>query len=102
VGSRRKGSVKELISIDDDSITIRGIIVNTKSTRDYPEDEVLALKELIDRPEALAIECGLTELLGIYRLVIEDWDLPEIRGFQHAQAYELKCTSDEDWNLEID
>lgn len=101
VGSTRKGSVKEQIGIDDDLVVIRGIIINEDSTRRYPEDKVKALKDLINKNEALTIRCGLTELHGIYRVVIEDYDFPEIRGFQHAQAYELRCSSDEDFQLEL-
>lgn len=101
IGSRRKGTVKEQIGIDDDLVLIRGIIVNQQNTREYPEDKVKALRDLIGRNEALTIECGLTELFGIYRVVIEEYDFPEIRGFQHAQAYELRCYSDEDFQLEL-
>lgn len=102
VGSRRRGSVKELISSEDWEIEIRGICVNTESLEFYPEDQVAAINELDAREEALEIECALTSLLGIYRIVIEQIRFPEMIGMQHAQAYELKCVSDEDFILEID
>jgi hypothetical protein len=100
-GSRRKGTVKELVSAHDWEIVIRGVAVNTKSTLYFPEDQVAAIAELEQREEALEIECALTSLLGIYSIVIERIDLPEMVGIQHAQAYELKCLSDEPFVLTI-
>lgn len=101
-GSTRKGTVKELTSIEDYDITIRGIAINLKSKLVYPEDEVKALHDLFLRNESLEIECALTNLLGIYRIVIEKGPiLTEMRGVQHAQAYEFQCVSDEDFRLEL-
>jgi len=34
--------------------------------------------------------------------VIKQFSLPEMIGIQHAQAYELICVSDEDFELNID
>jgi hypothetical protein len=101
VGSTRRGTVKELISIEDWSVTIRGIAINYASKNFYPEDQVKALKDLYEINEALEVQCALTRLLGIYRLVIRDFTLPEMIGIQHAQAYQFICTSDEDFVLEI-
>jgi hypothetical protein len=101
-GSTRKGTVKELIGRDDDIIVIRGICLNYKSTKVYPEDEVKAIRELVERNESLAIECALTQLLGIERVVIERASFPEMVGVQHAQAFELQCVSDEEFDLEIE
>jgi len=101
-GSVRPGTVKELIYLDDWDITIRGIAVNAESTLFYPEDQVAALRDLEARQEALDVECALTSLFGIYRLVIKDASFPEMIGIQHAQAYEFRCYSDEDFILTID
>lgn len=101
VGSKRRGTVKELISIEDWQVTIRGIAINYASKEYYPEDIVKGLVDLYERNEALEVQCALTRLLGIYRLVIRDFSLPEMIGIQHAQAYQFTCTSDEDFILEI-
>ncbi len=101
VGSTRKGTVKELISIEDYDITIRGIAINLKSKLVYPEDEVKGLNDLFNLNESLSIECALTNLFGIYRLVIKQVSFPEMRGVQHAQAFEFNCVSDEDFILEL-
>lgn len=101
-GSTRRGTVKELISIGDYNITIRGVAINDGQKNIYPEDSVKALNDLFLRGESLAIECAMTNLFGIYRLVIKEVDFPEMIGVQHAQAYEFLCVSDEDFDLEID
>jgi hypothetical protein len=100
-GSTRRGTVKELISVDDYQVLIRGIAINYSSKLIYPEDQVKALHDLYLKNESLLIECALTNLLGIYRLVIKSVDFPEMVGVQHAQAYEFTCISDEDFDLEI-
>ncbi|MCA0234953.1 MAG: DUF6046 domain-containing protein [Bacteroidetes bacterium] len=100
-GSSRRGTVKELISVEDWSVTIRGVVINYDSVLVYPEDEVKALRDLYNLNEALDVESALTNLLGIYRLVIKEFLLPEMIGIQHAQAYQFICTSDEDFILEL-
>lgn len=100
-GSTRRGTVKELISIEDWQVTIRGVAINFESRLVYPEDQVKALRDLYERNESLTVACALTNLLGIYRLVIRDFELPEMIGVQHAQAYQFNCTSDEDFLLEL-
>ncbi len=100
-GSQRKGTVKELIGIDDYQITIRGLCINLQSKLVYPEDQVKLIRDLAEQKESLVIESALTNLLGVYRLVIESVSFPEMIGIQHAQAYELRCLSDEDFELEI-
>ncbi|MBV6442757.1 MAG: hypothetical protein EPGJADBJ_04481 [Saprospiraceae bacterium] len=100
-GSERRGTVKELISIEDWSVVIRGVAINYKSSQFYPEDQVKELRDLYERNESMEIQCALTNLLGIYRLVIREFDLPEMIGVQHAQAYQFICTSDEDFILEL-
>lgn len=100
-GSTRRGTVKELISIEDWQVTIRGIALNFQSKLVYPEDQVKDLRDLYEKNESLEVMCALTNLMGIYRLVITSFELPEMIGIQHAQAYQFTCTSDEDFLLEL-
>lgn len=100
-GSKRKGSVKELIGVDDYVITIRGIAITHNSTTVYPEATVKGIIDLYNQNASLEIRSAITNLLGIYRVVIESIDFPEMIGVQHAQAYQLKCVSDEEFVLEI-
>jgi hypothetical protein len=101
-GSRRKGSVLELIATDNYRVVIRGIAINYDNNTIYPEDTVKAIHDLCLRNESLEVQSAITNLFGIYRLVIENYDFPEMMGVQHAQAYELSCISDEDFTLEIE
>jgi Domain of unknown function (DUF6046) len=102
VGSNLEGTIKELISNNDYEITIRGIIINPFQKKVYPEDEVSTIHQLVRRGESLKILSGLTALLGIEKVVIEDLQFPPMVGIQHAQAYEIKMYSDRDWVLTID
>lgn len=101
VGSTRRGTVKELIAIEDWSITIKGIAINYDSPFNYPEDVVKSLNNLYEKNEAVEIQSGLTSLLGIYRIVIQEVIFPEMIGVQHAQAYQFTCVSDEEFLLEL-
>ncbi len=102
VGSKRKGTVKELISEDDDVMVIRGICFNFDSPKVYPEDMVKAIKDLKTRKESLLIESALTSLLGIERIVIRKVLFPDVIGGQNYQPYEIQCVSDESFELEIE
>ena len=101
VGSTVQGSVKELVAIGDYEITIRGLAIKQDSKLYYPEREIKTLHDLYKRNESVVIVCGLTELLGISRVIITDFSLPEMIGVQHAQLYEIRCISDTDFELEI-
>jgi Domain of unknown function (DUF6046) len=100
-GTGRRGTVKEMISIGDYDIVIRGVALNFQSKKIYPETIVKKLHDLFLRNEALKIDCAITALLGIERIVIKEFKLPDMIGVQHAQAYEFVCVSDEDFELEI-
>jgi hypothetical protein len=101
VSSTRHGTVKELISIDDWRITLRGIAITDTDTEIYPEDWIDKLHKLYLRNESVEIVCGLTQLLNIQRVVIKNFELPEMIGIQHAQAYQLELVSDYEFILEL-
>jgi Domain of unknown function (DUF6046) len=100
--STRRGTVKELISVEDYQLTIRGVCINANQPHVYPEDQVKFINDLYLQDVAHKILCGLTSLLGIYRVVIKDISFPEMIGVQHAQAYQITMVSDEDFILELD
>jgi len=101
-GSKRKGTIKEQIMYEGYQIVIRGIALNFDSVNVYPEDIVRGINDLFNIDGSLQIESALTNLFGIYRIVIKEINFPEMIGVQHAQAYELVCISDEDFILEIE
>lgn len=90
----RPGTVKELISLGDWQITIRGVVVANGSAL-RPLQEMKALQVLADLPVSLQVESELLNRLGINSLVIETLDFQPLEGFLNVQPYVLGCTSDE-------
>jgi Domain of unknown function (DUF6046) len=99
VSGERYGSIKEFLGLDDTEIVIRGIVINNKSKKVYPEDSIFKLSELVKRNESLTLTSGLTNLLGIKRVIIESLNFPPMVGVQHAQAYEITCFVDSDFDI---
>ncbi|RZK31037.1 MAG: hypothetical protein EOO63_05170 [Hymenobacter sp.] len=95
----RNGTVKEYISDGDYAVTIKGILASdpTKGAvaRRYPEQEVKALRDIIDLRESIPVTGRLFKLFGIHNLVIHDHAWPALPGFTNLQAFELRCLSDE-------
>ncbi|HEY5509385.1 MAG TPA: DUF6046 domain-containing protein [Paludibacter sp.] len=98
----QQGSVKEEISMNDWDINVKGIIVSPDS--DYPDQQVLDLKELYKSGESLEIENARTSLLfqDNERVVIRSFKLPEIKGMKNVQAFEMDITSDIEFKLIIE
>lgn len=63
------GTIKEFISLGGYEIIVQGIILS-KDANYFPEQETRLLSEMYRRNESLEILCGLTEILGINRVVI--------------------------------
>lgn len=96
------GSVKEIISLDDYVIQIRGVIKRKDGL--WPDDEMDELRQLWQRNEALPIINALTGhfLNGNEYVVITNLNLPEPNGFVESIRYELECVSDIPFNLEVE
>jgi hypothetical protein len=115
----RDFTVKEIVSLDDYKINIKGIATNydpingvaknTSSTvyEEFPEDWFVLLNNLYKRKQSektpdtisLPVQCDYLRMLGIHYLVIESIDFPPMAGVQSALAYEMKAVSDE--NIEL-
>lgn len=98
----QEGSVKEIISLDDYIINIRGIIKTADGT--WPNDEIAALAELWKRKEAIPIFNAKTAhfLNGNENVVITNLTIPESPGKTESEAYEIECVSDIAFSLELD
>jgi hypothetical protein len=88
----RNGTVKEYISDGDYVINIKGAIVN--QGRNYPEDQVRNLVNMMKVNKELEAVSPLLTLFGIYNLVVEDYRLPSSEGFTNTQLVEINCISD--------
>jgi hypothetical protein len=97
----RNGTVKEEISIDDWELDIKGVMVGLDG--DYPDAELQTLAGWWERSAALNIQNAKTAICmsGGEKVVITSLALPECKGFENTQPYELKMISDVPFSLYI-
>lgn len=98
----RKGSVKELINIDDYKVTIAGFIQSTDGT--YPEDEIARMRELFNMNESVELISALTDLIFDEddRVVITDMSFPSTPGVEDGQLIRIECQTDKPFELIIE
>lgn len=96
-----RGSIKEYWSQDDYSISISGMLTTPESDDVYPEDDVCRLRSLCEAQTALEVKSPLMNIFDIFRIVVEDFDIPFTKG-ANAQAYTMKCYSDDLYDLLIE
>ena len=93
----RKGTVKELISMEDYEIKIQGVALCT----DWPDDQLADIKEIYAVNESVQLKCALTDIFMDEEdmVVIKSIDIPEMRGVEHAQTYSLDLETDRSFEL---
>lgn len=97
----RKGTVKEMVSDDDDAITIRGLIINPKGNA-YPEAAVKELNKWFEINKELEIISPiLNNIFSIYNIVVETFDCPRVEGTPSVQPFTIAALSDEPIELLI-
>lgn len=106
----RKGTVKELFSIDDYKITIKGFLID-KEQRLWPEKDLETLKKLNECGEAFSIDNALVNIFlqdpnasenEQQRVIMTGFDLPEIDGGRrHARPFVMQLESDSVFTLEV-
>lgn len=103
-GNKLTGTIKERWSQKDYDITITGVLIGSimqgKSEDCFPRDHFVKLLEFLTHSKELFIYSYPLELLGITKVVIEDYSFPFTKG-ENVQAYELKLTSDYSYELLI-
>lgn len=97
----RKGSVKELISIDDYKINITAFIHSDDGT--YPAEAISEVKELYNINEAVEIISVLTDLIldTDDKVVITNIDYPATPGIEDGQAVRIECETDKEFELTL-
>ena len=102
--TERRGTVKELINIQDYEIVVKGFIIS--NTNEFPEADVTTLRDLYEQNIALSIQCPLTDIFllrpdrsGSDQVVIKELIFPSIAGVKNVRPYELRLVSDEPFNL---
>lgn len=95
----RDGTVKEYIGKGDYAISLKGILAppltDGRYARRYPEQQVQALRRVVDLGETIPIACRLCAQFGIYNVVVKSVSWPPLPGFTNLQAYELRLLSDD-------
>ena len=97
----RVQNVIEEVNLNNYSLRIRGIIINEEDFDQYPEEDVRRLREICEKPGSITIDNGLAAVCGISKVVIRKFDFHDVEGYLGAQAFELDCLSDEDFELEL-
>ncbi len=100
----RKGTVKELINVQDYEILVRGFIIG--NTNEFPEADVTKLRTIYEQNTALSIQCPLTDIFllrpdrsGSDQVVIRELSFPSMNGVKNVRPYLLRMVSDEPFNL---
>lgn len=97
----RRGTVKELISVEDYKISIAAFIRSSDGS--YPEGQITRMKELYNIDESVELISALTDLLLDEgdRVVITDIQYPPTPGVEDGQAVTIECETDSPFELTI-
>lgn len=98
----RKGTVNEIINIDDYKFTIRGFLIGENRT--VPEQLILDLVSLKESTQEKTLNGGYPELFldETCRIVISDLEFPEVQGKNHwIKPFTITCKSDFITDLEF-
>lgn len=96
------GSFKELYSLGDYQITIRGVAVDENyDNENYPEDLVRKLRTVYELKHHLEVVGPLFTLFNIKYLTIKEFNLVPNPGEQSMAPYEFVCVSDKEYKLEL-
>ncbi len=98
---QRRGTVKELISVNDYKIKITGRIIDEDRPGRYPERIVTKIRNLFELRRALTINCKITDMLGITHIAVDKLSFPGDSGMENSQRYEISGFSDEDFRTDL-
>lgn len=100
VGGR--GTVKELISMDDYEISLAGVIVDRFD--EYPEKLVKQFHKIWLKNEAVTLLSAISDavLIDTRNIIIKTIDFPPVGAFENAQIISLTAVSDYPCTLTID
>ena len=101
--AERKGSVKELFSIDDYKISIKGFFID-KANRLFPASDIQLLKDFHEAGQPLQLQNALSDIFLSKddRVVIESFNLPEVMGGKKSmRPFAISLESDSVFTLEV-
>lgn len=95
----RDGTIKEYIGLGDYEITIEGKI--TGENGKMPEQEIQALHRILKAKATIPITNRWLNLLGIFYIVVKDYNLPQQPGGISYQDFSIECLSDETYTAQL-
>lgn len=101
VGSISRCSIKELVGFEDAIIQIDGMAINGQEPNKFPEEHISRLNDLYQLRRAMTIDCGLTRILGITKVVIESFDIKPQAGYPGAVPFQMNLVMDEDYAYKL-
>lgn len=103
-GEKLIGTIKERWSRKDFDIQVTGVLIGNMlqgaPEQTFPREQMERLFEFLKYSKEFFIYCHPLEILGITKVVVEDYSFPFTKG-ENVQAYDLKLTSDFAYNLLI-
>lgn len=93
----REGLIHEYTSSGDYIISINGVINGHPNS--YPENEVNALKDILNVPDKLSIVNKAMNLFNIDYIVITNFTLPQETGKYSQQGFSISAISDKEIDL---
>lgn len=99
---QRRGTVKELYSVDDYVIEIKGFLINKK--REFVDYEVNILKHIFESKQSICLDNVLTNIFlqkeSGGRVAITSIDFPETKGEDvWIRPFSMNCESDNVFDL---
>lgn len=101
--AERRGSAKELYSINDYRITIKGFFID--QARVWPYDDLASLKKVHEAGQAFSLDNALTNIYipSEDKVVLKSFDLPAVEGkSNHVRPFSMQLASDSIFVLEIE
>lgn len=94
IQGRAGGSVKELISMGDYKVSLKGFLFGDNVEQSIKK-EIEAFNLLCSINASIPIECELLTKMNIFNLVIENANLSQITGYPNILAFTIEALSDD-------
>lgn len=107
------GSIKEIASVNDYAVNIKGFLVSGDFTEivqdglryrlnpsEFPEKELRQLRRFFEAKKAVeVVESRLLSFFNIKKMLIKNIGLPELEGYAFVIPFELEAVSDMEYTL---
>jgi hypothetical protein len=96
-----EGTFKELFALNDYQVSIKGIAVQMDGSDEFPQEQIRKIREIFEKRKSVEVVNELLALFNINLLSLEALSIPEVEGAQSWQPYEITCSSDKAFDLEL-